>query len=262
MWAGIAVFILICGIALWNCVDTSPAQITAPLASVTKVFSESATQLSVSATGLTLSYQWFFNGTAIAGAVAPQYSKTWGKADSGTYAVVVTNTYGKDSSSTKLKIISLKDFFLTDQVPSWVPDSASHFAVCSPDSLFTPINGGAPPYIAAGLVSWCFEKMNGGQTASPTGGDFLFLGYVHDYGTTEKAKALYDAKVAANIITKVALGQYTDNEAQASAVAGGVQVYATFGRMFFTFNVTGFANRDDAVAEAIKFLDTYKAIVF
>ncbi|HUI91845.1 MAG TPA: hypothetical protein VLX68_06305 [Chitinivibrionales bacterium] len=158
----------------------------------------------------------------------------------------------------------LQDLYFTSQISGWVPDSSSHFVQYPPESLFNYIDGPAQVYKDSGLVSWFHEKMNGGPTASPLNGDYAFNGYVHNYGTTAKAKALYDAQVAVNITTKVTLGQYSDNEAQASVVGGGIHVYATFGALYFEFYVMGFTVSQIstiAVPEALKFLDTYKAIV-
>jgi hypothetical protein len=269
-WCGISLFIIVCAALVWNCGDkgTNPPlpQITTPLAVVTKVVSESSIALTIAATGSTLLYQWYYNGTAITGAVAPQYSKTWVPADSGTYKVVVSNAFGKDSSSTQLKVISLQDFFITNQIPGWITDSTSPFVQYPADSLYGPINGAAPRYIDSGLVSWFREKMNGGPTATSTGGDYAFLGYVHDYGSTSKAKALYGAKIATDITPypadKVTLGQYSDNEAQASVVGGGIRVCATFSKFYFEFYVVGFQNSADAVTEGLKFLDKYKATIY
>lgn len=159
----------------------------------------------------------------------------------------------------------LQDLYFTTQITGWVPDSSSHFIQFPADSLSNYIDGPAQVYRDSGLVSWFHEKMNGGPTATPVNGDYTFIGYVHNYGTTAKAKALYDAQVAVNITTKVTLGQYSDNEAQASAVGGGIHVYATFGALYFEFYVTGFTVSQIstiAVPEALKFLDKYKATIY
>jgi hypothetical protein len=159
----------------------------------------------------------------------------------------------------------LQDLYFTTEVTGWVPDSSSHFVQYPAESLYNFINGPAQRYIDSGLVSWFREKMNGGPTASPDSGDYVFNGYIHDYGTTAKAKALYEAKVVVNVTPyptkKVVLDQYSDNEAQAITVGGGIQVYATFGKFYFEFNITGFQVSGDAVPEALKFLDKYKATV-
>ncbi len=52
-----------------------------------------------------LAYQWFRNGTAIAGATGPYYFiRTASAADSGNYSVVVTNQYGSASASYTLYV--------------------------------------------------------------------------------------------------------------------------------------------------------------
>jgi hypothetical protein len=163
----------------------------------------------------------------------------------------------------------LQDLYFTTQITGWVPDSSSHFVQYPAESLFNYIDGPAQVYKDSGLVSWFHEKMNGGPTASPLNGDYAFNGYVHNYGTSAKAKALYGAKIAVNIApfpsAKVTLGQYPDNEAQATAVGGGIQVYATFGALYFEFYFGGFTVSQIstlAVPEALKFLDKYKATIY
>jgi len=59
------------------------------------------TTFSVTATGGTLSYQWYFNGNAIAGATASEYTITSAQtANTGSYHVVVSNFYGSVASNT------------------------------------------------------------------------------------------------------------------------------------------------------------------
>ena len=59
--------------------------------------------LEVEAIGAGLSYQWFKNGTAIAGATRPTYDAS----DTGTYDVVVTNAAGSVSSSSATIAVSV-----------------------------------------------------------------------------------------------------------------------------------------------------------
>jgi hypothetical protein len=163
----------------------------------------------------------------------------------------------------------LQDLYDSTQITGWIPDSSSHFVQYPADSLYRPKDGGAPTYIDSGCVSWFFEKMNGGPTASSVGGDYVFMGYIMDLGTSKNARALYGAKIAANIapypVKKVTLGQYSDNEAQAITVGGGIQVFATFGKFYIEFSLNGFLASQIAsiaVPEALKFLDKYKATIY
>ncbi|MGB7567277.1 MAG: immunoglobulin domain-containing protein, partial [Chitinivibrionales bacterium] len=83
------------------------ATITTPLAATSSVASGSSTGLAITATGTPApTYQWYFNGTAIAtNGTSASYSKTWAFTDAGTYKVVATNSAGKDSSTTTLKVL-------------------------------------------------------------------------------------------------------------------------------------------------------------
>lgn len=158
---------------------------------------------------------------------------------------------------------TLQDLYFTTQITGWVPDSGSHFIENPPNDLYGPMNGSAPPYVSAGLVSWFREKMYGGPTATSLGGEYAFIGYVMDFGTIANAKSFFDAKAALAIqpADKVPLPSFTDNEAQAKPGSGGVMVYATFGKYYFEFPVMGYSVTADAVTEALKFLDKYKATV-
>jgi hypothetical protein len=254
-----------CGDSGTNPQTPSLPQITTPLAAVTKVFAGNPTALTIAATGSSLTYQWYFNGTAIIGATADSYSKTWAVADSGTYKIVISNASGKDSSSTQLEVISLQDFFMTNQISGWVTDSSSHFVQYPPESLYGPINGAATFYVdSGGLVCWCREEMNGGDQATPWSGDYVFNGYIHDYGTPNKAKWVFNAKSSRLIAPdeKISIPPFTDNEVQAKLFYGGMQAIANFGKFYFEVIFMGYQDSTDAVPEAVKFLTKYKALVF
>jgi hypothetical protein len=60
----------------------------------------STATFSVTATGLSLGYQWRFNASSIAGATASSFTKTNAQtSDSGNYSVVITNAYGSTTST-------------------------------------------------------------------------------------------------------------------------------------------------------------------
>ena len=77
-----------------------PPSIAAQPASQTVVNGNNAT-FSVTAEGTPpLSYQWYFNGSAISGATAANYSVTGvTTSNEGNYTVVITNSYGSVTSS-------------------------------------------------------------------------------------------------------------------------------------------------------------------
>jgi hypothetical protein len=84
---------------------TINSSISTPLAATTYVAQGSATPLTIVASGTPpITYQWYYNGTAITSATNASYFKTWGAGDGGVYKIVVTNGTGKDSSSTQLVV--------------------------------------------------------------------------------------------------------------------------------------------------------------
>lgn len=78
---------------------TAPTITSQPTART--VTAGTGTTFSVTATGGALSYQWYFNGNAIAGATASDYTITSAQtANAGSYHVVVSNFYGSVTSNT------------------------------------------------------------------------------------------------------------------------------------------------------------------
>jgi hypothetical protein len=143
--AGVFCFL---GLTMSTCGGPTEPTSTAPhiftsLAAITTVATGSSTALSIAATGSSpLTYQWYFNGTAIASATASSYSKTWAFSDSGTYKVIVTNSAGKDSSETQLKITKnpkLSDFFIPPS--GWVTPTGAQIRNILSDSMVNYVNG-------------------------------------------------------------------------------------------------------------------------
>lgn len=78
---------------------TAPTITTQPTART--VTAGTGTTFSVTATGGILTYQWYFNGTAITGATSSEYTIASAQtANAGSYYVVVSNFYGSVTSST------------------------------------------------------------------------------------------------------------------------------------------------------------------
>jgi hypothetical protein len=162
----------------------------------------------------------------------------------------------------------LSKFYLTDQVAGWVPDTSSHLAVLPVAALFHAIDGGAIPYDSAGLKYWFTETMNGGPKHDSTYGDYNFIGYAEDYGNAANSKAIFDTLTAAKMVQNaldtfsdtIHLPGFTVAEAQADRFQGGINVFATFGRYYFEFQLVGYADPTTAAPDAVKFLTAYKAL--
>jgi|GEM_PF-2474409 hypothetical protein len=163
---------------------------------------------------------------------------------------------------------TLADLYVTTQVMGWVADVSSDYTPQPASALVQTIDGDAPQYVDAGLVEWFREKMHGGDSASSTSGQYDFISFVHDYGTTSKAKVLFDTIVAHNIFQNpkdtfsdtVHLSQFSTSQAQSKRTQGGIQVYATFGRYYFQLSLMGYADPLTAVPDAEKFLTRYKEV--
>ncbi len=86
-------------LALAAVAGTAPTITTQPVART--VTAGTGTTFSVTATGGILTYQWYFNGSAITGATGPDYTIASAQsANAGSYHVVVSNFYGSVTSST------------------------------------------------------------------------------------------------------------------------------------------------------------------
>jgi hypothetical protein len=123
--------------ASWN----APIVVGQAQASPTNTTFEGATvTLNVTAAGAApLAYQWSKNGTNISGANVSSYLLTTsaGLADSGTYAVVITNTYGAVTSSVVLTIVGSAPFIVTQP--------ASITRIVGTPATFTVVAGGSFP---------------------------------------------------------------------------------------------------------------------
>ena len=120
---------------------TAPAVVVPAKASPTNTTFEGATvSLSVTAVGAApLSYQWYKNGTKITPATADTYLLTSSAvlADSGTYSVVITNSYNSVTSSVVLSVVGSAPFIVTQP--------ASLTRVVGTPASFTVVAGGSFP---------------------------------------------------------------------------------------------------------------------
>jgi hypothetical protein len=163
---------------------------------------------------------------------------------------------------------TLSEFYVTTQVDGWVADSSSHLVLHPEADLFDAIDGGATTYDAAGLREWLVESLNGGPNHSAVYGDYNFRGYVEDYGTESSASAIFKTVTSTKMVQNatdtfsdtIQLSSFSLYEAQASRVQGGINVFATFGRFYFEFSLTGYADPKTAAPDAIKFLTRYKTL--
>ncbi len=164
---------------------------------------------------------------------------------------------------------TLADFYVTTQVDGWVPASNSPFAVMPIESLYRAVDGDAALYQNVGLENWFIEHMYGGPTHTDTNGNYHFEGYVEEYGSAASSKAIFDKITALHVIQNpldttfsdtVQLAGFSLDEAQAVRVQGGIDVYATFDRYFFSLEFTGYADPTTAAPDAVNFLSDYKAL--
>jgi hypothetical protein len=123
--------------ASWNApIVAVPAQ----AAPTNTTFEGATVTLSVTAAGAApLAYQWFKNGTKLSPATASSYLLTSSAvlADSGTYSVVITNTYGSATSSVVVSIVGSAPFIVTQP--------ASITRIVGTPATFTVVAGGSFP---------------------------------------------------------------------------------------------------------------------
>lgn len=87
-------------------VDSTPVIATQPTSHT--VAAGSSAVFSVSATGTALTYQWLFNGSAIAGATSANYTISSASADNvGSYSVRVTNSSGSSSVTSQTATLTV-----------------------------------------------------------------------------------------------------------------------------------------------------------
>src|ERR1035437_3950601 len=127
--------------AVYSSSWTAPVVVVPAQASPTNNTFEGATViLNVTAAGAPpLHYQWSKNGTPISTATTSSYLLTSSAvlAESGTYAVVITNTYGSVTSSVVVSIVGSAPFIVTQP--------ASITRVVGVPATFTVVAGGSFP---------------------------------------------------------------------------------------------------------------------
>jgi hypothetical protein len=117
---------------------TVTAQPTVSITDPAPVCSGSAVMLTATASGASVSYQWYANGTAVAGATNSTYNVTSPSVGSTTYSVVVTSSAGCTASDmTTLTIYP---------VPSVTVNNATAVCAGSASSLSGNATGGTAPY--------------------------------------------------------------------------------------------------------------------
>jgi hypothetical protein len=163
----------------------------------------------------------------------------------------------------------LSDFYITTQVDGWVPVLNSHLAIMPVESLYRAVDGDAALYQNAGLENWFIEYLYGGPTHTDTNGDYDFNGYVEEYSSAASSKAIFNKITAVHVVQNpldttfsdtVPLAGFSLAEAQAVRVQGGIAVYATFDKYFFSLEFTGYADPTTAAPDAVKFLTEYEAL--
>jgi hypothetical protein len=122
-----------------------------------------AAVFSVTASGLPpLSYQWYFNGAAIAGATDAVYAKgNVQLTDAGSYSVVVSDPFGSVSSlAATLDVVA----------PDPPPKPAARPAILPPQATLSAQNASASAFAAAlGSYYGLFSDTNGASAASSGG---------------------------------------------------------------------------------------------
>ena len=139
----------------------------ASISPTNNTFEGAALTLNVAADGSSpLAYQWRKNGISISGATTPGYLLTANAAvsDSGTYSVVITNTYGAVTSSVVLTVTGSAPIVFTQpaSVTTYVGNTAT-FSVVAGGSLprsyvwkkgVTPVGGATTDTLILTNVQW------------------------------------------------------------------------------------------------------------
>ena len=154
--------------AVYSASWVAPTVLTPAYASPSNyVYEGSTVTLNVTAGGTApLAYQWAKNGTKISGATVSSYVLTTNAvlANSGTYAVVITNTSGAATSSVVLTVVGSPPLVLAQpaSVSSFV-DASATFTVVAGGSLpryyqwkhgTTPVAGGTAATLTLPSVQW------------------------------------------------------------------------------------------------------------
>ncbi len=120
----------------------------------------------------------------------------------------------------------------------------------------SPIDGAGDIYVAFGVVTTGMQYL---ESPPPSGTVNLFLdAYVMDFGTAEKAMAMYEELRPAS---GTAVGGEDDSVAiiDESTPSFGCMLYAHYGKFYIELKFNNYTTKSEAVGDAGLFLSVYKA---
>lgn len=200
-------------------VTSAPMTLTviSPPAITSQPYSESVTTganagLAVVATGGQLAFQWFFNGTAIAGATSAGLSvPNASTANAGNYYVTVTNTAGSVTSSSATLTVTTPP----PPAPNFTPLAGAY------NGLFYQTNGNSPNVAVgtAGLLGNCVVASNGVYSAqlSIAGSSYSFSGTLNGSGNDSEVVSRL-----ANGLSNLTVNLHLDMTGASQQITGSV----------------------------------------
>ncbi len=157
---------IIYGLSLWAIPPAAPTITNHPVGLTVEAGTN--VTFSVDATGsMPLSYQWYKNSTPISGATNDTYALTYlGPLNSGTYSVVVSNSFGRATSSNAVLNVFCNRIGITDQ-----PDSQT--IILGQSATFTVgVTGSIPAFqwymVAGGVTNTLANATNASYTKAST----------------------------------------------------------------------------------------------
>jgi hypothetical protein len=132
--------------------------------------------------------------------------------------------------------------------PGWIERQVAEYDT---SSLYDIINGGAPPYIARGLVKGIYQRLEHAE------GERAAELFVMEFGSARNASDIFNDKRPDSSET-VVVGGYPDSVVVASRHLSGVNAYAHFGWFYFELTLSGYTDEAAAVEQAHTFLSEFE----
>ncbi|HUI93591.1 MAG TPA: hypothetical protein VLX68_15195 [Chitinivibrionales bacterium] len=175
-------------------------------------------------------------------------------------SVILSCSFSWNPTGPLTPLQRLSQFYLFDEVPGWTPAWNSHFNMLPVDSLSHTIGSKATLYKKDGLQYYFVETMDGGTIINPASSSHNFSAYVEDFGNATNSKTIFDTITNTySVSDTLYLTGFSPSTARAFRIQDGADVFATFDRYYFKFELTGYTD-SSAVSDAMGFLTEYQEL--
>lgn len=140
-----------------------------------------------------------------------------------------------------------------EEITGWNESESDGYIPFNSSNMVDLVNGGAPAYVAKGLVEGFEQNMAKKNT------ERTYRGWVMDYGTPENAVAMYTEKLTENSSAKEVTSTFAESAVFLIPGTYGYEGYANFEKYVIWMNFDNYgANKSEAKNNLLGFIGVVK----